>query len=225
MAAARAVGGARTVFGGARIVYESNQTGDHRIWVMNADDPATLGSTNDPGFGWTQPSWSPHGKRTPFSWCDDHVGFILTCDLEAMNAALAAACGGWRAALDLRPRAVLPGRAGDRRRDRPGRFPERPVADAFGRDGAAPDRRGRRCRRSGRAGPDGRGIVFTDSCCQFGSNISTVRPDGTGLRELTHFGPALLKVASPATRPTAGGSSCNTTGNARRADSASTSTS
>jgi len=35
--------------------------------------------------------------------------------------------------------------------------------------------------------PDGRRIVFTDNCCQGGSNIWTVRPDGTGLRELTHF--------------------------------------
>ena len=37
--------------------------------------------------------------------------------------------------------------------------------------------------------PDGRRIVFTDNCCQGGSNIWTVRPDGTGLREVTHFAP------------------------------------
>ena len=63
--------------------------------------------------------------------------------------------------------------------------------------------------------PDGRRIVFTDNCCQFGSNIWTVRPDGNGLRKLTRFGPRHCKAASPVTRPTAGGSSCNTTGNAR----------
>jgi len=31
--------------------------------------------------------------------------------------------------------------------------------------------------------------LFTDNCCQGNSNIWTVRPDGTGLRELTHLIP------------------------------------
>ena len=31
--------------------------------------------------------------------------------------------------------------------------------------------------------------MFTDNCCQGNSNIWTVRPDGTGLRELTHLIP------------------------------------
>ena len=43
--------------------------------------------------------------------------------------------------------------------------------------------------------PDGRRILFTDNCCQFGSNIWTVRPNGRGLRKLTHFGPAPLQGA------------------------------
>jgi len=34
--------------------------------------------------------------------------------------------------------------------------------------------------------PDGRRIVFTDNCCVRGSNIWTIRPDGKGLKQLTH---------------------------------------
>jgi Tol biopolymer transport system component len=35
--------------------------------------------------------------------------------------------------------------------------------------------------------PDGSHIVFTDNCCLPHSNVWVMRPDGSGLREITHF--------------------------------------
>ena len=85
--AAQAAGAPDWSPGGAKIAYESNQTGDYRIWVMNADGSGQRRLSDDPGFADLNPAWSPDGTRILFSRCDDHVGFILSCDLEVMNAA------------------------------------------------------------------------------------------------------------------------------------------
>ena len=191
--AARAAGAPDWSPGGARIVYESNQTGDYRIWVMNADGSGHTRLTNDPGFADLEPSWSPDGKRILFSRCDDHVGFILTCDLEVMNAA----GGGMRRLAGGHWTYVRGQYSPDGRRIVVG-------TDLGGfqsalwlmrSDGTGLHRITRPSLQAFWPGwsPDGRHIVFTDNCCQFGSNIWTVRPDGTGLRELTHFGPAPLQ--------------------------------
>ena len=128
---AKAAGAPDWSAGGARIVYESNQSGDYRIWVMNADGSGQRRLTADPGFADLEPAWSPDGKRILFSRCDDHLGFITLCDLDVMNAA----GGGMRqlagGALDLCPRPVLPGRAAHRRRGGPRGPAERPVGDAL----------------------------------------------------------------------------------------------
>jgi len=191
--AARAAGAPDWSPGGARIVYESNQTGDYRIWVMNADGSGHTRLTNDPGFADLEPSWSPDGKRILFSRCDDHVGSILTCDLEVMNAA----GGGMRRLAGGHWTYVRGQYSPDGRRivvgtDRGG---FQSALWLMRSDGTGLHRITRPSLQAFWPGwsPDGRHIVFTDNCCQFGSNIWTVRPDGTGLRELTHFGPAPLQ--------------------------------
>jgi Tol biopolymer transport system component len=174
-----------------KIVYESNQTGDYRIWVMNADGSGQRRLTDDPGFADLEPAWSPDGTRILFSRCDDHLGFIQGCDLEVMNAAgtdmRRLAGGHWtyvRAEYSPDGRRIVV--AADRggflsalwvmRSNGTGlRRITRPSLEAFWPGWS----------------PDGRRIVFTDNCCQAGSNVWTVRPNGTGLTKLTHFSPPL----------------------------------
>ena len=185
--AAQAAGAPDWSADGAKIVYMSNQTGDYRIWVMNADGSAQTRLTNDPGFADLDPAWSPDGTRILFSRCDDHVGFILACDLEVMNAA----GGGMRRLAGGHWTYVRGQYSPDGRRivvgaDRGGLLSALWVLRS---DGTGLHRITRPSLEAFFPGwsPDGRRIVFTDNCCQGGSNIWTVRPDGTGLRELTHF--------------------------------------
>jgi len=174
---------------GTKIVYASNQTGDYRIWVMNADGSGQRRVANDPGFADLDPAWSPDGARILFSRCDDHLGFILSCDLEVMNAAGGGmrrlAGGHW---IYVRGQYSPDGRRIVVGADRGGFLSALWVMRA---DGTGLHRITRASLEAFWPGwsPDGRRIVFTDNCCQGGSNIWTVRPDGTGLRELTHFAP------------------------------------
>jgi TolB protein len=191
--AAQAAGAPDWSPSGDKIVYESNQTGDYRIWVMNADGSGQTRIADDPGFADLEPAWSPDGTRILFSRCDDHIGFILTCDLEVMNAA----GGGMRRLAGAHWTYVRGQYSPDGRRivvgtDRGGYLSALWVMRA---DGTGLHRITRPSLEAFWPGwsPDGRRIVFTDNCCQGGSNIWTVRPSGKGLRELTHFSPAPLQ--------------------------------
>src|SRR5215472_7946247 len=192
--AAQAAGAPDWSPGGDKIIYESNQTGDYRIWVMNADGSGQQQLTNDPGFADLEPAWSPNGSHIVFSRCDDHLGFIVSCDVQVMNAAGTGmrrlAGGHWtyvRAEYSPDGKRIVV--AADR-----GGFQSalwvmrsngtglhritRPTLEAFWPSWS----------------PNGRRILFTDNCCQGNSNLWTVRPNGTGLTELTHLRPGLLQV-------------------------------
>ena len=162
---------------------------------MNADGSGQRRLTNDPGFADLAPAWSPDGARIVFSRCDDHLGFITGCDLEVMTAAGSGirllAGGRWtwvRAEYSPDGRHIVAGVG-------PGRFPWRPVGDAFRRHGPAPDHQ---------AVAPGvlAGLVPGRPPHPVHRQLLPVReqhldgaPDGTGLRKLTHFGPAPLQGA------------------------------
>ena len=193
--AAHAAGAPDWSRNGARIVYESNQSGDYRIWVMNADGSGKMRLTSDPGFADLEPAWSPDGKSILFSRCDDHLGFIAGCDLDVMNAAGGGvrrlAGGHWtyvRGEYSPDGRRIVVGA------DRGGFLGALWLMRS---DGTGLHRITRPSLQAFWPGwsPDGRRIVFTDNCCQSGSNIWTVRPSGKGLRKLTHFGPRPLQGA------------------------------
>jgi len=178
--------------GGAKIAYESNQTGAYRIWVMNADGSGQRRLTDDPGFTDLLPSWSPDGTRILFSRCTEQPGGS-GCDLVVMNAV----GGGMRRLAGGHWTWVRGQYSPDGRRivvgaDRGGLLSALWVMRA---DGTGLHRITRASLQAFWPGwsPDGRRIVFTDNCCQFGSNIWTVRRNGKGLRKLTHFAPPPLQ--------------------------------
>jgi TolB protein len=193
--AAHAAGAPAWSRDGAKIVYESNQSGDYRIWVMNADGSGKTRLTSDPGFADLEPAWSPDGARIVFSRCDDHLGFIAGCDLDVMNATGTGvrrlAGGHWtyvRAEYSPDGRHIVVGT------DRGGLLSALWVMRS---DGKGLHRITRPSLQAFWPGwsPDGRRIVFTDNCCQSGSNIWTVRPSGKDLRKLTAFSPQPLQGA------------------------------
>ena len=177
---------------GTKIVYESNQTGDYRIWVMNADGSGQRRLANDPGFMDLQPAWSPDGRNIVFSRCTEQPGGT-GCDLEVMTARgtgmrrLAGGHWSWVHAEyspDGRQIAVGADRGGFlsalwvMRSNGTGLHRiTKPSLEAFWPEWS----------------PDGSRILFDDNCCQGGSNLWTIRPDGTGLHQLTHFGPMPLQ--------------------------------
>ena len=187
--AAQAAGSPDWSPGGEKIVYVSNQTGDYRIWVMNANGSGQRRIADDPGFADLNPAWSPDGARILFSRCDDHIGFILSCDLEVMNAAGGGmhrlAGGHW---IYARGQYSPDGQRIVVEADRGGFQSALWVLRA---DGTGLHRITRASLRAFWPdwSPDGRRVLFSDNCCQRGSNIWTVRPDGTELREVTHFSP------------------------------------
>ncbi|MGN6170207.1 MAG: TolB family protein, partial [Solirubrobacteraceae bacterium] len=68
---------------GKRIVYESNQGGGFRIWVMNANGGGQRQVTREHrGFEDFLPSFSPSGKRIVYSRCGEFAGFVAFCDLD-----------------------------------------------------------------------------------------------------------------------------------------------
>ena len=177
---------------GSRIVYESNQTGDYRIWVMNADGSRQRRLTNDPGFMDLEPAWSPDGRHIVFSRCTEQPGGT-GCDLEVMTAAGSGvrrlADGHWtwvRAEYSPDGRQIVVGS------DRGGFLSAVWVMRSNGTGLHRITRPSLQAFWPGWS-PSGRRILFTDNCCQSGSNVWTVRPNGTGLRKLTHFGPAPLQ--------------------------------
>jgi len=174
---------------GERIVYESNQSGDFHIWVMNANGSGKTQLTDQSGFEDFQPSWSPDGKRILFSHCGEPFGpgFIVYCDIDVMNAngthvKTLLGSGHWS---NVRANYSPNGRRIAFSSDRGGLQSAVWVMNANGTGlerltrpklrGFWPD-----------WAPSGHRILFSDNCCLPHSNLWTVRPDGSGTKKLTH---------------------------------------
>jgi Tol biopolymer transport system component len=173
---------------GKRIVYESNQSGEFRIWVMNANGSGQTQVTHEQGVEDFLPSFSPSGKRIVYSRCGEFAGFFAFCDLDTISLA-----GGGRRTLlsaghwtNLRAEFSPDGHQIVFQSDRGGylsavwmmradgshvRRLTSPIMEAFWPTFA----------------PNGRRVVFTDNFDRPTSNTWTARSSGGGLRQLTHF--------------------------------------
>jgi Tol biopolymer transport system component len=75
---------------GTKIAFGSERTGNHEVWVMNADGSHPVRLTTGGGDG---PSWSPDGSRIVFNTpetCDIH---IMNSDGSQRTPRLARGCG------------------------------------------------------------------------------------------------------------------------------------
>jgi dipeptidyl aminopeptidase/acylaminoacyl peptidase len=189
VAAGRSAGSPDWSPDGERIVYESNQSGDFHIWVMNANGSGKTQLTHESGFEDFQPSWSPDGNKILFSHCGEPFGpgFIVYCDINVMNAngtgvKTLLGSGHWS---NVRPNYSPDGRRITFSSDRGG------LASAVWVMKANGSRLERLTRPKLRAfwpdwAPGGHRILFSDNCCLPHSNLWTVRPDGSGTKKLTH---------------------------------------
>lgn len=175
---------------GERIVYESNQSGVFRIWVMDADGDNQTQVVSEEGFEEFQPSWSPDGEKILFSRCHffEPFGFYDYCDIAVMdanglNVETLLSHGRWS---NVRPVYSPNGHKIVFSSDRGGLQSAVWVMKA---DGSAP-RRLTKPRLEAfwpDWAPDGSRVLFSDKCCKPDPSLWTVRPDGGGLRRLTDF--------------------------------------
>jgi TolB protein len=172
---------------GARILYVSNATGRFQVWVMRADGSGQRRLVADPRFDAFVPRWSPDGRQLVFTRCET-LGGITDCHLAVVRADGSGirriTFGHWvDAAASFSPdgRTIVFGsnRAG--------------LVSAIwtvGSDGSGLRRLTRPSLEAFWAGwaPDGTRLVFSVHCCvPVEQQISTMRPDGSGLTQLTHF--------------------------------------
>jgi TolB protein len=174
---------------GQRIAYNSNQSGSFAIWRMDANGDHHQQLTHESGFEDFLPSWSPNGKRILFSHCGEPFGLVAYCDLDTMNAN----GGGLKTVLGAGHWTNINASyspSGNRIVFESDRGGLQSAIWVVGADGSKPHRV-----TPAKLGayypdwaPNGKRIAFTVHCCTGApSNIWTVRPDGGGLRKLTHF--------------------------------------
>jgi Tol biopolymer transport system component len=172
---------------GARILYVSNASGRFQVWLMRADGSGQHRLVDDPGFDAFQPRWSPDGRRLVFSRCET-FGTIPDCQLAVVHAdgtglhlithgtgidsspsfspdGRSIAFDGNRGGLESAIWSVRPDGSGLRRLTSP-------ALEAFWPSWS----------------PDGSHLAFTGPCClPVNSQIYTMRADGSGVKQVTHF--------------------------------------
>ncbi len=163
----------------------NRETGDTaKIWIMNRDGSGEHQLVHDPGHQDFDAAWSPDGTEIAFSRCADPFG---PCGIAVANAdgtgIQTLVDGNWFAGT---PRYSPNGSRIVFDSDRGG------FLDALWTVNRTTGRLRRITPPSLEAfypdwSPDGTRIVFTDNCCRAQSNVWTVRPDGSGLTQLTDF--------------------------------------
>lgn len=175
---------------GRQLAYDSDQSGEIRMYVMDADGShARLLFRDAPGYRHFGPKFTPGGKTFVFSRCkpDDGVCAIYSVRADGTGLrALTAFKEGRQEAVDFAP-AVSPDGAWitfDR-------FFSNGItaqvylmrADGSRAHAITPPRL--QALRSNWS-PDGRHIAFFSNCCRLGSEVFTVRPDGSAITRLTN---------------------------------------
>ncbi len=68
---------------GRQVVFESERTGDHEIWLAEADGSSPKRLTQGPGLLQEAPRWSPDGRRIAFDALSEEGGYdIWTIDAD-----------------------------------------------------------------------------------------------------------------------------------------------
>lgn len=172
---------------GTRIAFDSDVTGEPRLWIMDADggNPHRLVGDRS-GYADFAPKFTPNGRRIVFSRCrPDPPG---GCALYSVRTD-----GAGRYALTLFNSDVADFKAevspdGTRitftRFGANGILAQVYVMRADGSDAHAITA-SRLEGFSPNWSPDGQQITFSSACCRLQSNIYTMHPDGTGLGRLT----------------------------------------
>jgi TolB protein len=171
---------------GRTVAYTSNEGGTFALMLMDRSGADQRTILADPGFDYLMPSWSPDGSRLVLSACDLSFGFEGWCDLVTVAADgsdLQTLLGGHRyhSGAQYSP----DGRWIEFQSDRAGLVGAIWVVRATG---GTPHRVTPASMEAFSATwtPDGKGILFTDNCCQPNSNLYTISRSGRHLHQLTH---------------------------------------
>jgi Tol biopolymer transport system component len=168
---------------GARIVYESDVTGDMQIWAMRADGSHQHLLFRDRGWDDFTPHYSPDGSRIVFARCDSSLFYCRIATISAAGGSLHVLTRGhW---VDADPTFSPSGRwiAFDSSR---GGYQSAVWVMTAG---------GQKLQRLTAPGleafwpswsPDGTHIAFTRDCCLPFSQVFVMDSNGTNVLQLTH---------------------------------------
>jgi Tol biopolymer transport system component len=71
---------------GRRVVFESERTGEHEVWLAEADGSGPRQLTHGPGLMQGSPRWSPDGRRIAFDSRSEEGGYdIWTIDADGAS--------------------------------------------------------------------------------------------------------------------------------------------
>jgi TolB protein len=172
---------------GRRIVYVSNVSGNFGIWTMAVDGSSQRPLLETPSVDYLQPRWSPDGSRLAVVGCNVTPNFLLDCDILVLRAdgtGMRKIVGGhW---YNRAPVWSPDGRKIAFDSDREGFLSAVWVVSAAGGTPTRltdPDLEAFWPSWS----PDGSRILFSSNYARAHSDVYSMRPDGSGVRRLTHL--------------------------------------